>query len=126
MCLFRFSNDEKPTSVSFTKDKDTLIELTTTSINYGLLVLADSYYPGWKALIDNKETEIFPANLNQRAIILPAGKHTVRFEYKPVNFARGLWISILGYATIIFLLVIEWRTSFLDTFFQKWKLFSDL
>ncbi|OGK18436.1 hypothetical protein A3H83_03390 [Candidatus Roizmanbacteria bacterium RIFCSPLOWO2_02_FULL_39_8] len=115
-----------PTSVSFTKDKDTLIELTTTSINYGLLVLADSYYPGWKALIDNKETEIFPANLNQRAIILPAGKHTVRFEYKPVNFARGLWISILGYATIIFLLVIEWRTSFLDTFFRKWKLFSDL
>jgi hypothetical protein len=60
----------------------------------GILVLADSYYPGWKAYIDGKEETIRRANLFFRAVPLPPGDHRVEFRYEPRSFAIGLAISI--------------------------------
>ena len=48
----------------------------------GFLILTDSYYPGWRVFVDSKETKIFRANYNFRAIIVPPGEHKVVFEYK--------------------------------------------
>jgi hypothetical protein len=60
----------------------------------GILVLADSYYPGWKAYVNGKEEAIRRANLFFRAVLLPAGTHTVEFRYEPTSFKLGLAISI--------------------------------
>jgi uncharacterized membrane protein YfhO len=62
------------------------------------LVLADAYYPGWKAYVNGKEQVIRRANLFFRAVVLPAGTHTVEFRYDPTSFKLGLAISI---ATIV-------------------------
>jgi len=60
----------------------------------GYLVLADTYYPGWRALVDGQETEILAANHAFRAVALAAGEHTVVFEYAPLSFRLGAWISL--------------------------------
>jgi hypothetical protein len=60
----------------------------------GILILADSYYPGWKAYVNSKEEAIRRANLFFRAVLLPAGTHTVEFRYEPTSFKLGLAISI--------------------------------
>jgi hypothetical protein len=60
----------------------------------GVLVLADSYYPGWKVYVDGREEVIRRANLFFRAVPLPAGSHTVEFRYEPRSFTIGLAISI--------------------------------
>jgi Bacterial membrane protein YfhO len=60
----------------------------------GVLVLADAYYPGWKAYVNGKEQVIRRANLFFRAVVLPAGTHTVEFRYDPTSFKLGLAISI--------------------------------
>lgn len=60
----------------------------------GLLVLADTYYPGWKATLDGKSTPILAANLNQRAVVVPQGEHRIRFIYQPKSFKIGSIISI--------------------------------
>ena len=60
----------------------------------GVLVLADSYYPGWKAYVNGEEKAIRRANLFFRAVLLPAGNHRVEFRYEPRSFAIGLTISI--------------------------------
>lgn len=69
----------------------------------GILVLADSYYPGWKAYVNDKEAKIYRANLFFRAVSLPAGSHVVKFQYEPASFKIGLGISVI---TIMFLIVI--------------------
>jgi len=51
-----------------------------------LLVLSDSYYPTWKAYIDGNLTEIYPININQRALLISQGVHQVRFLNKKLNF----------------------------------------
>lgn len=66
-----------------------------------LLVLTDTYYPGWKAFIDGVETPIYIANLSQRVILVPKGNHTITFLYQPDSLSTGLTISAIFYLLII-------------------------
>ncbi len=59
-----------------------------------LLFLADSYYPGWNALVDGQETQVYRADYLFRAIQLPKGKHEVRFVFQPATFEVGKEISL--------------------------------
>lgn len=61
-----------------------------------ILVSTDSYYPGWKALVDGEQTTIYPANISQRAIVIPPGDHTVEFVYEPQSLRLGSVISIIS------------------------------
>ena len=60
----------------------------------GLLVVNDVSYPGWKAEVDGKGTEVLAANYLFQAVFVPAGQHTVRFDFRPVSFLVGLVISV--------------------------------
>ena len=61
----------------------------------GVLVLADSYYPGWRVYVDGKEQEILRANFFFRGVTLSEGKHLVEFRYQPRSFILGLIISLI-------------------------------
>jgi hypothetical protein len=66
-----------------------------------LAVFSEIYYPrDWKAFIDNKPVEIARVNYVLRAINIPAGKHDIRFEFKPNNLTKSETISF----TFIFLM----------------------
>ncbi len=58
-----------------------------------VLVVTDAYCPGWVASIDGNETPIRAANVAGRAILVPAGRHDVRFEYRPRTFTVGMAVS---------------------------------
>jgi len=68
------------------------VEATGDSI----LVEFERFSAGWRAFLDDKEVEVFPADYLFRAVHIPPGKHQVRFEYAPAAFRRGLAISLLG------------------------------
>jgi prepilin-type N-terminal cleavage/methylation domain-containing protein len=59
----------------------------------GLLVLRDSYDPSWRADVDGMPAEIVRANGLYRAVALPAGRHVIRFSYRPRNLVIGLIVS---------------------------------
>ncbi len=80
-----------------------LVTIATSADNEAILVLADSYYPGWKAFVDGREEVIRRANLFFRAVPLSAGNHTVEFRYEPRSFTFGLVISA---ATLVALAVV--------------------
>jgi hypothetical protein len=61
-----------------------------------LLVISDAWHPGWRATIDGVEAPIHRANYMFRGVFVPAGEHTVRFDYWPVNFGWYLAASALG------------------------------
>ncbi|MFA7336433.1 MAG: YfhO family protein [Candidatus Obscuribacterales bacterium] len=65
------------------------------------LVLTDTFYPGWKATIDGKDTDILRANLLFRAVLVPAGEHNVSFEYDPLSFRLGVILAALSTLLIV-------------------------
>jgi hypothetical protein len=75
----------------------------------GMLVLADSYYPGWRALVDGEEVEIRAVNHLFRGVPLDAGSHRVRFDYRPVSVLAGGVISALGIGALIALIAWDRR-----------------
>lgn len=74
-----------------------------------LLVITDTFYPGWRAFIDDVEVPILAANLSQRAIVVPAGTHTIRFRYEPESITRGGIVAGLSLLLIMFLMIVPIR-----------------
>jgi hypothetical protein len=60
----------------------------------GYVVLSDSYYPGWRVLVDDVPQPLLIANVNFRAVAVPSGTHTITFEYAPFSATLGLFISL--------------------------------
>jgi hypothetical protein len=58
------------------------------SPNPARLVLLDTYYPGWSATIDGTKLPIQAANVAFRSVAIPAGSHTVDFDYTPTSIRR--------------------------------------
>ncbi|MGB9664377.1 MAG: YfhO family protein [Ignavibacteria bacterium] len=81
------------------------IEMDVNASGNNLLFLGDTYYNiGWKAFIDGKETKIYRANHNGRAILVPPGKHKVEFRYEPLSYYLGKNISLGLNAVVLILL----------------------
>lgn len=87
---------ERPTTseISVLEDNEQRLIVSTRTDKEALLVIADSYFPGWEAILDNAEVEILPVNINQRAVALPAGEHRVDFRYVPRQFRVGVVAAV--------------------------------
>ncbi len=80
------------------------LDYESNSKNAQLAVFSEIYYPkGWIATIDGKETPIVNADYVLRAMVVPAGKHNITFEFKPKVYFTGEKISLAG--SILVLLV---------------------
>lgn len=64
----------------------------------GLLALSDAYYPGWRATIDGRPTDIYQTDVLFRGVFVPEGTHEIIFSYRPTYWRPGLAISLIGLA----------------------------
>ncbi len=67
--------------------RNTEVEVTVNTPRPGFLVLNDVWHPWWFGSVDGKPADILRANVLFRAIQVPAGRHVVRFEFRPVQGA---------------------------------------
>jgi hypothetical protein len=80
----------------------------------GVLVLADTHYPGWRAIVDGRPAAILPVDGLFRGVELSEGEHEVVFEYRPNSLRAGLAISLLT-AAVLLLAGRPWRV------FRAWR-----
>ncbi|PIT98552.1 MAG: hypothetical protein COT71_00035 [Candidatus Andersenbacteria bacterium CG10_big_fil_rev_8_21_14_0_10_54_11] len=71
--------------------RQTFIINTKKSAN---LIIRDSYYPGWHATVDGMTVSVQRTEDIFRRIDLPAGRHTLVLEYKPVTLLLGIIVSL--------------------------------
>ncbi len=87
---------EEPDSmrIEFVTRRSSATTLRVFTDKSALLVLSEIWYPhGWKALIDGVETPILKTNHILRAVVVPAGEHTIEFRFRPREYEVGKWIS---------------------------------
>ncbi len=64
----------------------------------GLLVVNESYHPGWRARVDGAPVAVQPANLNFCGIpVRGRGPHRVELEYLPSSFVAGACLSLASW-----------------------------
>jgi hypothetical protein len=59
-----------------------------------MVVVAQIYYPEWRAYVDGQPVRVWPANYAFQAFEVPAGVHQIRLVYRDRQFRLGLAISL--------------------------------
>ncbi|MFH1455567.1 MAG: hypothetical protein ABIF40_01315 [archaeon] len=67
----------------------------------GFLVLGDTWYPGWEAYDNGKETRIFKTNYVQRSVYLGEGEHEVEFVFNPLSYKIGFLLTFLSLLVLL-------------------------
>jgi uncharacterized membrane protein YfhO len=75
----------------------------------GVVVLLDSFDPGWGAWVDGKPERVLRANLSFRAVPVPPGPHRVEMRYRPRALYLGLVVSALSALVALTAALIPWR-----------------
>ncbi|MDH3676116.1 MAG: YfhO family protein, partial [Anaerolineae bacterium] len=84
------SDQDEATVLSYEPER---IVIKANLESSGWLFLADTYYPGWQATVDDRPVEIFQANVLFRGVPVPAGEHVVEFEFTPRSFRWGVAVT---------------------------------
>jgi uncharacterized membrane protein YfhO len=102
--------------LAFAKDSSAVITLdsyqpnhlkyTSINANEGLAVFSEMYYKnGWNAYIDGNKVEHLQVDYVLRALVLPAGKHSVEFKFEPQVVQTGSTITLVSSIGILLLLM---------------------
>ncbi|HEX2988047.1 MAG TPA: YfhO family protein [Chloroflexota bacterium] len=98
------NSDTMAGSARILSDSSNEVAIQTESDRDSMLFLADSYYPGWKALVDGQEQRVYRADYLFRAVQVPKGKHEVRFVFEPASFDLGRDISLYTLGVLLVVL----------------------
>lgn len=79
------------------------ISIDVSSPNPGFLIILDPPYPGWKAYVNDSETEWTTVNINSRAVPIPQGNSTVTWKFQPDSYTFGSYITLA--ASVIMVLI---------------------
>lgn len=82
-------------------DEPERVEIEAELAAPGLIVLADTFYPGWGATVDGREAPILATNHLYRGVAAPAGRHRVVFAYRPRSVRAGAAASVLALLVLI-------------------------
>ena len=69
----------------------------------GLVILADTYYPGWRLTIDGEPAEIIRTNRMMRGAAVGSGSHELVYTYEPGSFRIGCIGTAAGLAALVVL-----------------------
>ena len=93
------------------REEEEEVEIEATLDAPGLVVLADTVYPGWRATVDGAPAPIFATNHLFRGVPVPSGTHRIRFVYAPWTIPCGIAVSALALAILVGLAWRPWRRA---------------
>jgi len=91
-----------PGTAQITRYMPDMVEIQADSPNGGLLILNDSYDTDWSTTEDTVHLPLIRVDTALRGLCLPAGVHTVRFDYQPHVFWNAVLISLTGWFLLVF------------------------
>ena len=86
-------SDAQVSAAAFANQK---ITFQTEAPAASLVVVAQTWYPAWRAYVDGRPVKLWRANYAFQALEVPAGKHRVELSYRDPAFLIGLGLSGLG------------------------------
>lgn len=100
-------DDAEGTAELRVTESNSRIEIDVASNKKGILVLADSWYPGWTATVDGVAVDVFPVDLAFRGVEISEDAKQVVFTYDPLSVRYGLYTTLIaGSLAVLWTLVL--------------------
>ncbi len=90
----------EPERVFITHATPESVTLSVCAAAPALVVLADTWYPGWRASVDGQPAKVLPADVLFRGVFVGPGEHEVRMVFKPASFRWGVAASLCALAAL--------------------------
>ncbi len=82
--------------VRITRRSSGSLDLDATLACNGMVVLSESYVPGWSATMDGRPVEIREVYGALRGVAVPQGTHHIRMKYRPLSVILGAGFTLAG------------------------------
>lgn len=89
--------------------KNSYVDIDVLSNGNSFLVLTDAFFPGWKAYVDGKTSDIYKTNVALRGVFLEDGRHQVEFKYEPKRLYLGAIISFVTFILVLVFFIFQYR-----------------
>ena len=99
-----FINTESSLVSDFSEEHGN-ISFKTQAEDEGFVVVTTTYYPGWEARINGKETPIYRVNSSFIGFLIPPGKHDIVLEFRPKLLIVLFYIGMIVYLVVLVLVV---------------------
>ena len=102
--------------ISLTEYRANYLKYSSSSQADQLAVFSEIYYDkGWEAFVDGKATPHFRADYLLRAMVIPAGSHTIEFRFHPKSYFIDEKISLASSILLVLLIAgmgyREWKKN---------------
>jgi hypothetical protein len=99
--LERCDGAEEP--VSFADMQPSRVALDATLGCRGMVVLADTAFPGWRAEVDGRPAPIHEISGALRGVVVERGSHRIEMTYRPASVTLGALMTLTGLLAACFL-----------------------
>ena len=106
------ADSAKSASVKIVSDRPGLIEVDVECSSRQLLILSESYSPGWKVTVNGEWSSVFRAEVDYMACVIPAGQSRVLFRFEPDSVTAGFRISVASLWFICLGTAVLWLLKF--------------
>ena len=94
-----------PDTVAVTKYAGEKLSIKAEMACQGMVVLSDTFFPGWKATLDGKPVQIYEVNLAMRGVVTPPGTHEIVMRYRPTSVYLGALFTVIGWLGALALVI---------------------
>jgi hypothetical protein len=94
-------------TVTLTNYQAQQVDVQVETAVAGLLILSDSYYPGWVAQIDGNNTPIYRVDNILRGVFVPPGAHQISFRFQPQILQTAGIIAAISFSLAITIIIQE-------------------
>jgi hypothetical protein len=106
----RLSKDVTPPLVSpikVSRPTTDRFELDVHMVRPGIVVVSEQFFPGWEALVDGTDAELFQVNGVLMGLTVQAGNHHVTLRFMPKPYKLGIIFTALTVGLIAILLGLD-------------------
>jgi hypothetical protein len=97
-----------PQNISYSVITPQLISLKVQITGPIVLLIRQSYFPGWIATINKDKSEILRVSHAFQGIYIPEkGSYEIQLEYRPMSFQLGLYISLASVAVYLSIMIAD-------------------
>jgi hypothetical protein len=97
-----------PGSASLVEYLPGRLSIRTNAPSAQLLVVAESYHPGWKATVNGSPAQVFCINGDFMGCLVGPGTQSVMLQFQPASLRTGRLISYLGLGFLPFCILAIW------------------